>query len=277
MRRKSTKTIVKKNRSKYNARYLIRAFELARMGESNEAICNALGISKAAFGNWMKKFPSLRWALKRARKNVAGMTMEKYIFSRLPPKLQKLWEKINQWRDNPTAAGKIDALLDTQGKRVRQHLFLHALVNGNYNPTKACQAVGITTRTFKYWQDDPDFKELLDEIIWHQGNFGEEALWKLVQKGEPSIVKFYNQTKNKDRGYVEKTVVEGNIQHQHVIVLDQLDLPLHIKKIILKAIEERDKNVIDGESRPALEDHSNEIEMSNGRSKDRSALASRAG
>ncbi len=221
--------------SKWQDNYYVRVFELAREGYTNDHISQALGVSVHTFNGWVSGNPVLKDVLQRARKDNQGKTrFSDYVYDRLPTHLQELWDKINRCEDLPNGIEKIEALLEKHGKTARQHLFLYALVNSNFNWSDACKAVNIPKKTFEKWcTQDPDFMDMIQEIHWHKQNFFEGALIKGVADGDPGLIKFANISLNGDRGYVDKKITEktGKIKHVHVHaiattkqVMQQLDL-----------------------------------------------------
>jgi hypothetical protein len=78
--------------------------------------------------------------------------------------------------------------------------------------TAACDMCGVPRRTFYGWKDqDPEFKAAVDEINEVAIDFAENALYKLIQEGNPAATIFYCKTKGKARGYVERSEVEVTV------------------------------------------------------------------
>jgi hypothetical protein len=132
-------------------------------------------------------------------------------------------------------------------------LFLFALVEGNWNPSAACGKVGISKQTLETWcRTDNGFADLMDEIVWHKKNWAESALMQLVDRGDSPATVFVNKTLNADRGYNVKQTVEhtGVVNHEHVVIsVEELDLPLEIKRLVLEAYRRHTRG---GEPLPAL-------------------------
>ncbi len=92
------------------------------------------------------------------------------------------------------------------------------------NISAACKAFRITRKTFYEWYDnDPEFAELINEAREEIKDFGESQLLTLM-KGIPELdrngalvkwkerpdtaaVIFFNKTRNKERGYVERSEI----------------------------------------------------------------------
>lgn len=224
----------------------VEAYRLAKSGLSDTAVADALGCSRGTFKTWRKKYPALRKALAKARlPDKSVETFQEYVYDRLPEHLRAVWDEIQQCQTEPNAIGRIEALLKDQGRRGRQHLFLYALVNSNFDLSEACKCVQIHRRTLDRWvTTDPGFAELLDEIDWHKANFFEGALVALVRAGVPAAVMFANRTFNAKRGYgTTKQVnvsVNGEVNHTHTAVpIDDLNLPLEVRKQMLDKVRER--------------------------------------
>lgn len=235
--------------------YFVRIHELAKIGMSNKGMAKTLGVSHMTFNYWLKRKPELLEIIQEARGNDAAQTRESfldYVYKRLTPALQSLWDEITQVDKAKSGVAKIEALLLNHGQRVRQQLFVHALVACNFNASEACRKVNISKKTFENWcHSDPDFQDLIDEIHWHKKNFFEGALMKLVKKGDTSAVIFVNKAFNKDRGYSDKQEIDVKHQHIHahaVVDIDSLKLPLEVRKQLLEAMENKDQEIIEVDS-----------------------------
>lgn len=249
------KTAVKVPRPKptrYSEEIPIRAYELSRAGLRQFQIAKAIGVGWQSFKVWLRKFPALSIAIRKGReyRGAEGWdgegTFKDYVFRRLSPSLQKLWKKINRANEEKNAILKIEYLLEKAGTHARQSLFLHALVSGNFNLSQALRTVNTSYGQFQKWvMRDPEFATLVQEIDLHKANFYEEALYKLIKKGDSAATIFANRTFNRKRGYNEKTessiTISGQVSHAHAhLQIDQLDLPLEVRRQLLKAI--RDQN-----------------------------------
>lgn len=233
-------------KSKWNSEFIITAYELARDGHKMTTIAHALGVSVMTFNKWRKNKKLLRIALKRGfdfgkDRDKKVPTLKRYIYERLPKALQNTWNKIDKMENAVTGAEKVQAILAHRGRRARQHLFLYAWTQSNFSLSQALSKVCISRSAFEKWKTDPDFLELVQEIEWHKKNFFEDALVRLVDRGEASAVVFANKTLNADRFPDKKTVnvnVTGNIDVNYIKV-DELDLPIGVRKMILKEYRQR--------------------------------------
>lgn len=76
--------------------------------------------------------------------------------------------------------------------------------------TMAAKKAGIKRSTYYLWcNTDPDFKAACEEAIEMQKDFAESQLLKLIRDGDAGSIKFYLQTKGRDRGYGDKIEVTG--------------------------------------------------------------------
>ena len=77
------------------------------------------------------------------------------------------------------------------------------------NATEASKAVGIHRTTYRRWYNaDPDFAALVDEVKEEQIDLAECELRKLVKSGNITAVIFTLKTIGKERGYIERTETE---------------------------------------------------------------------
>ena len=234
----------------------VTAYELARDGMSEVQMAKSFGVSPTCLRRWKKSKPALRDAIERGRVVGGGQSptadFHEYIFQKLPPHLAELYSEIEAVQSEPNGIQRVEAMLVHQGKRARQHLFLHALVTSNFNVSRACSTVNISRKTFESWvTSEPDFQELIQEMDFHKKNYFESALVALVSRGDSSASIFVNKTINRDRGYNEKidVNVSGNIEHQHthlVIPMSELSLSLEVKRTILKALREKKGDTSNG-------------------------------
>jgi hypothetical protein len=207
-----------------------------------KAVSVALGCTTATLYKYEKSSKALQKVKEIATARRGNhSTLQNYIFGRLTPEAQRIWEKI-QFFKKDTSSVRISAILDGQAKRLRQELFIHALISNNFDISEACRLVGVTHRSLQAWKEnDLEFRELVEEIQIHKKNFFESKLMGLVEQGHPGATIFVNRTVNADRGYSEKMHVQhsGNIQHTHGIDFEQLDLDVDTKMKIYEAIQKK--------------------------------------
>lgn len=230
--------------SKWKDEFVVEAYILARKQMSNEQIARVLGVDPTVVLKWIRQFPMFKYALERGRGKDPMQDPEQfqeYVYNKLPPDVQALWDQINYWEDHDTGAMRVAAMLASQGVAVRQHLFIHAMVVSNFDASEACRRINVSKGMLNTWTEDPTFAKLMDELVWHKKNYFERALIGLVQIGNPLAVIFANRTLNKDRGYHEKLEVQvsGKVQHEHhvaVVLIDKLALPIEVRRQLLQAV-----------------------------------------
>lgn len=231
--------------------YYVRAYELAKNDMSDQEIAAAIGVSISGWKIWKKTKPALRIALNRARsagRDGNAETFVDYVYKRLSPKLREMWGEILQLDKHKNGLEMVEALLAKGGTRARQHLFIHALVSGNFNKSEACRRVNVSVPTLRGWiENDPEFPKLIDEIHWHKKNFFEGALTKLVKDGDTAATIFANKTFNKDWGYSEKHELEikADVKHTHTVKVEELDLPVEVQQRLLEAMRTKNVEIID--------------------------------
>lgn len=99
--------------------------------------------------------------------------------------------------------------------------------------TPACKEVNISRETFYRWyNEDPEFKERVDSINDIQADFVENQLFKKIKEGSERSILFYMRYKGKKRGYT-----------------DSIDITSDGKSITeIKLIEIKKDSDIDGEN-----------------------------
>ncbi len=230
--------------NKWDDTFYVRSYQLARDGYKDASIAQALGVIRDTFARWVAERPALAQALKDGRKRTNSSSFTSYVYNHLSPAVKEVWDKITLAEQTTIGYEKIEHILSESGMRMRQQLFVHALIAANFNASEACRKVNISKDQLDHWVDhDPLFADLIEELHWHKGNFFESALCDLVAEGSEPATIFANKTFNRKRGYGESSTlkVEGTINHEHShlhahVSLDQLDLPLDVRRSILEAV-----------------------------------------
>lgn len=215
--------------------YYLKAYLLAKEGNTDAAVAKLLGASAPTFRRWKRDRKALRVALKKARGGEANRaeSFSEYVHGKLPPHLVPLWDALSG-ADGDNPERRAERLLAGQGKEVRQHLFVHSWVTSNFNKAQACRLANVGPATLRDWAKDPAFAELLDQVQAMKRDFVEGHLMQLIADGDTAATVFAAKTLLRDRGYDSKVTVEhtGNVKHTHD-TLNYEDLPLDIKKSIL--------------------------------------------
>lgn len=75
--------------------------------------------------------------------------------------------------------------------------------------TTACNAVGVNRGTFYgYYNNDPEFREAVDEIENVALDFAESSLHQQIADKIPASTIFYLKTKGRKRGYIERNELD---------------------------------------------------------------------
>jgi hypothetical protein len=240
-----------RNDGKWKDEYVLTIYELVRSGSRKVDVAKILDVNINTLDKWIVKYPLLKLAIKRAKGHVKKNSVQSYldyVYERLPPDLQETFDRIEEARTNPSAIGRMEAMLQVHGRTGRQHLMLHALVKYNFDVSQACSSVNISVKTFRSWLlQDYEFSELIKEMEFHKKNFFESALVNLVREGDPAAIIFANRTLNKDRGYVDakEVTVNGKVEVNHnMIDMDSLELDMETRKKVLEAVRLlKEKNI----------------------------------
>jgi len=99
-----------------------------------------------------------------------------------------------------------------KNEQLKKEQLLEALVKSLGIVSTACLSVDVSRTTYyKYYNEDKDFKTLVDDISDVAIDFAESKLFDLMREGHPTAIIFYLKTKGKKRGYVEKQELDlGN-------------------------------------------------------------------
>jgi hypothetical protein len=244
---------------KFTLRFILDFYDAFLRESDINKVSEALGIksSTGQLCHWIKTNNHLKLAKGLAdERRGKNNTLANYILGNLSPKAQKLWKDIEFWIESDQAINTPKQMANVS-KELRQEICLQALVSCSYNISKACLIAGVNRQTFDTWfQTDPHFRELINEIHLHKKDFFENALMDLVEMRYPGAVMFVNRTINADRGYSERL----DINHTHTlgtgIDINQLDLDIDTRRKILEAIrvkkQKTNGNVVDVEEVKAL-------------------------
>ena len=237
--------------TKWSARHYVTVYAMARDGHTRDAIARAIGVDPKTLGKWMRDRPALRDAWERGRAHVDGSAparpdIEGYVYQQLSPEMARLWDQITEAEHLDNTRERVEALFARHGKHARQAMFIHALVNGLHNPTRAMQRTGVTKRMLDHWVDtDPGFATLLDEIQWHKQNWYIGYFDMLVASGSESATLHAVKTVCADRGYVDRVRVkhEGDVVNPNLapqLDLTELDLDPDTLAKVLEALRKRE-------------------------------------
>lgn len=87
---------------------------------------------------------------------------------------------------------------------------LAALAANSGIVASACRASNVSRMTYyRYYNEDPDFKEKADDVKELQKDFAESLILKKMKEGDTTMIIFYAKTQMKDRGYVERKELVG--------------------------------------------------------------------
>ena len=233
---------ISKSDRKKNGRWqidldLILTFYDAYAREKNiTKVAEAMETTTVQLKLMIKKHPEFEKAMEVADRYRSKNKLSGYITRNLSKQARKAWDSLQ----GASSTDDIEAIFHGHPLRLRQQLFCHALLHTGYDLSKACHMVGISFSTMKHWKDDLDFLQMLEEMQFHKKNFFERSLVGLVEEAHPAAVIFANRTLNADRGYNEKIELrtEEHNANSNFEITD-LDLPLEVQKMILKAIDKK--------------------------------------
>jgi len=212
------------------------------------AVC--LEITQKALLYQIDHHPELQLAKNLADQFRTEISLSSFIFSRLSKEAQETWNQIQTAKN----AEKLEAIFMNKPRKIRQSLFVFALVTSSFDLSEACRMVGIPRGTLDAWRiADPRFADIIREIEWHKKNFFESRLVQLVEQNHPGAVIFVNRTLNADRGYSEKIQLQHSGSIETGFSIDQLDLDLETKKKVLAAIRKKKTEPVGSlASRPSI-------------------------
>lgn len=245
---------------KWDDTHYVTIYQILKSGGTEADICRHFEISRRCWVNWKQQKPSISKILNlpecRTHPNSTNgakeqETLHEYVYRRLDPQLQKLWDDIHRFKKEKNGLRKIELMLANQGKRVRQYLFLHAMAVSNFNPTRACRRVCLNRSVLNDWiQVDPDFQRLFQQMEIVREELYEESLvvkcrghWTKDEKGrtvwmpgDTKAIIFANSTKNRHRGYGRNVEITHKEVDQDAVTIQELleEIPVEIQEKIVE-------------------------------------------
>jgi hypothetical protein len=87
---------------------------------------------------------------------------------------------------------------------------IEAMVKSLGVVTSACKIAGVgRTAFYDYYNHDPEFKAVIDDVTNITLDFAESKLHQQIDNGNITAIIFYLKTKGKNRGYVERQEISG--------------------------------------------------------------------
>lgn len=230
---------------------VIDIYAMAREGQTDRVIALALGVTAATFSTWQKNKSIVRYALKQAREKQptpANCTLPEFCEARLKAEHADVWRQVNEAANKRNGQERLNIIFAGGGIKLRKQLFLYALIRSTFNVSKACRKIGISRLTVDDWcRNDPDFVNACNVIHTIKREYFESALLKKVAEGDIQAIMLCNKTQNRKAGFLHDgygdkldVEVKGNVAHDHThthqFAIEDLDLPLDTRRVIVEAI-----------------------------------------
>jgi hypothetical protein len=234
---------------KWQDSFYAKGYALAAEGLDDEDIAKAFGVPRMILLKWKARKPAFKDAIKQGRSVKGGARkLKEMAFARMPDAAKDLWERLEMAEDIPKddragrrqAIAQVQELIDMGTLRVRQHLFLHALLSSDFMPSIASQRTGIPTTEYEGWKEEDAFAKMVKALYDAKKDFYESHLVQLVRNGDSAATIFANKTLNRDRGYGTDTKTVnfgGTVEHDHKIKLE--DIPLEARRMMIAAFQAR--------------------------------------
>lgn len=96
--------------------------------------------------------------------------------------------------------------------RLRKGEVAEALRQAANLKTRAAEILGVDRKTlYTYLQKHPDLEAIGDEIQETMLDVAESKMYTMINGGDKTMIIFYLKTKGRQRGYVERREIEGEI------------------------------------------------------------------
>lgn len=226
--------------------YYVKAYRLAKSGLSDQEILRNLlprtGRSDGfrTWRRWLEQRPALAAAVAQGREEARGEGgawdgLKDHVYHSLDDEARAVWDQVRGVEDLKSSRSA-RLLMERQGLRLKQHLFLYALFECDFSRTQACRKLGLNPRAVDNWCQEPGFRKLLKGVHECKKDYAESALFRLIKANDVAAILFANRTLNRDRGYGDRLDVKVQGEVEHKVTLDQLGLPLETRKQLLEAV-----------------------------------------
>jgi hypothetical protein len=130
-------------------------------GKGAPELWKEVGMEKRRFQRHLNH-PDWKLARGMAQKHKDARTREAtfgaYVFKHLSEEAKKVWEELQFWAEHDDAQLQITRLMTGRGRKVRQELFIHALVSTHYDISRALYLTGLSKMCLEKWiQQDLEF------------------------------------------------------------------------------------------------------------------------
>lgn len=99
---------------------------------------------------------------------------------------------------------------------------IEAIKKNNGFLAPAARDLGIARSTiFRYVSRYPTIKQAVDDLRDENIDFAEHQLMKAIKNGSIPAIMFFLKTVGRNRGYVERQEVEGNLTHTVIVNWDE--------------------------------------------------------
>lgn len=147
-----------------------------------------------------------------------------YVYQHLPEDLQKYWDELQKIKNSPR---QVERFMASKGEGFRKAVFIY-VTSQSFDVSSGMKAACISLPVLKRWnKEDRQFSQIYDEILFHKGNFIENALLRRIEDGDTQAIIFASKTLNKERGYGDTMKIEHSHTHESYttgIDISKLDL-----------------------------------------------------
>lgn len=235
--------------SKWDDSYYVRTYIMAAKGYEEKRMYYEIGVTGMCWNKWKHSKPALQEAVNLGKEFVKskkgnGDTLKDYVFKRLSPEHQALWNQIETLQRIPNGRLQADVLLSNAGETAMQHLFFHALAVNHYNKSEACRILNLSRDKIDEWAKSSEtFIGLINQMQEIKKDLVEGYAFRAAEDGNVAMLTKLLESLCEDRGYGKKPAFQinnnVNIQQDSFINLDEL--PFEIKVQILEFYEQKDK------------------------------------
>jgi hypothetical protein len=244
--RNRVKHFVAPSKKKLSLTYMLNFYDAYVRDKNLNKVAAAMGTVPSGITDKVDRWPILKRVMEIADKNRAANSLKGYVTRQLSQEAKETWKELQEQAEGMEG---IESIFAGKTRKIRQELFIYAMMTSGFNVSEAMRSVGINHDMMSGWREDLDFLQLLEEVHFHKKNFFENQLIGLVSEAHPGAVMFVNRTVNADRGYSEKLELahSGEIKGGDGIKLEDLDLDLETRKKVLAAVRQlKESRAVEG-------------------------------
>lgn len=209
-----------------------------REGTSPTHLGTIYGKSKTQINRWIDNYKPLRVAYEMAKgKREKAAVNTENAKETLSEEAYELWESVQSGAPSKNQLVYMGSALSGRPTKLRQQLFLMAMLSTNYRVAESCRITGVSRQEVQQWKKaDPEFIQMFAELTHQQVEDVRGALHDLVKEKNVQAV-IYADKKISESGLGSNGT---GINDEDIVKFEQLEKHLSVETMrdIYRAMQE---------------------------------------